>query len=180
MAGQPRSRAAATKGLETHKSAKAKAKRRRNKRLLRELIAVAEPWSFEPPTGVGNAELWDELLGHAVAFMRFAHEQATGLERDQFWVYKVDAQGNMLIEPHAWIQYAQATRAEVMEIKARMEQLGIDAKRLELNEATAEAFVNFFNTVVEQLKLTGEQRKTLIAAMRSYKEAGVIEGRLAA
>jgi hypothetical protein len=181
VAGRPKTKAkavAADAHGEQLRKRLNKQKRRRNQRLIRDLVAVAEPWSFKRPLDLGCAELWGELLGHAVVFMRFAHQQAALLTEDEFWVRKVDAQGNILVEPHPWVQFAAACRAEVAEIANKMESLDIDTRRLAANEATAEAFVAFFNTVTAELKLSAEQRKQLVETMRSYQSS--IEGSVAA
>lgn len=100
------------------------------------MIAAAET-GLTRRAGQSSAEILQEVLDRAVGGMRYAASEVDKLAPEEFWVSKIDAQGNVLHEPHKWYQLEVQCRAEVERLAGLMSQLGIAERQVQVEEARA-------------------------------------------
>jgi hypothetical protein len=99
-----------------------------------DLARLSGVWTATPP------EALQFLLNRAMSALTAIAVQADDVPFDEYWAYKVDAQGNILAEPNKWAKMEMALRDEVRQISTDMERLGI-AKRLAAVEESKAAWV---------------------------------------
>lgn len=148
--------------------------RARNRKLYGEAMKLAAVDGMQRPTGVTVTDVLQECLERATGGLRFAAAEVDKLKGDEFWVRKVDAQGNVLVEPNKWYQLEQACRAEVEDLATKMLGLDIDSRLAAVEEARA---LLMFRAVAEAAKKVGlspVQIRELGGALRGELEA--IEG----
>jgi hypothetical protein len=87
------------------------------------------------------------------------------LHPDDFWVQKWDAHGNVLVEPHKWVQFEAAARAELEELGIKLVGLGLEERRIRIEEAQTEVLVKWFDAVLGQLNLSEDQLDALPGAL---------------
>jgi hypothetical protein len=171
MAGHQKSKPVADRSLVNQGTRRRKA---RNRKLYGEAMKLAAADGMTRPTGVTVTDVLQECLERATGGLRFAAAEVDKLKGDDFWVQKVDAQGNVLVEPNKWYQLEQACRAEVEELATKMLSLDIDSRLAAVEEARA---MLMFRAVVEAAKKVGLDPATVRAlgsALRGELEA--IEG----
>jgi hypothetical protein len=154
-------------------------RRARNRRTVSEIRALCEHYEVQAAQIGDVADVLDECLRRAVGDMRFAAGYVDDLPIDDFWVKKVDAHGNILVEPHPWVQLEKLSREEVVEIATRMAGLDIDERRVALQEAQAALLQRALRVAMEAVGLTPEQQKLLGPALRNARavlEGAAVEG----
>lgn len=132
-------------------------------------------YEIQAPVHVGSLpDVLDECLRRAVGDMRFAGSHVDHLPVEEFWVDRIDAQGNRLVEPHPWIQLEHAVRTEVVDIAARLSGLDLDERRVAIAEAQAALLQRALQVALEKVGLTPDQRKMLGPALREARD--ILEG----
>jgi hypothetical protein len=149
--------------------------KRRNKRLFGELadLRAAAPIKEPPPRSM--EQMLDDLRNRAYALWRFAAAEVDRLHPDDFWVQKWDAHGNVLVEPHRWVQFEHAARVELEELGIKLIGLDLEERRVRLEEAHTEVVVRWFDSVLGRLNLSEAQLDALPAALLAA--APILEGR---
>jgi hypothetical protein len=106
-------------------------------------------------------DIWQEILNRTMLMYRYVQAQVDALAEDEFWVQKIDAQGNRLVEPHKWIQYERVLMEDLREVVAKMDGLDLEARRVAVEEAEAALIAKFMDSILEDLKLTKAQKERL-------------------
>lgn len=153
-----------------------RARRTKTRKLVAELVEEAKVYEasdnlYRDTTNV--LEAMELVLDRAMDLWRIALKQADKLTLDEFWVTKVDAQGNRIAEPNKWLQYDAALRSEIFEMAARMQGLNIDERRARVQEAQMELLGRALQQAAANAGLTEEQQRNLGAALRKELEAAV-------
>jgi hypothetical protein len=143
---------------------------KKNRKLFREAVALANDGHVPILSGMRSIDVIQEVLDRAVAMMRFAQAEVDKLSIDELWVRRIDAQDNVIVEPHRWIQMEQVLRTEALEIADRMEKLNIDERRITLQEAESHLIQLAIRQVLAQLDLTPEQTKKVGPALRAAQD----------
>jgi hypothetical protein len=99
--------------------------------------------------------------------MRYAASEVDKLSPDEFWVQKVDAQGNTLVEPNKWYQLEERCREEVGKLAGLMSQLGIAERQVQVEEARAMLVVAAIRDAARDAGLTQAQTRALGSALRT-------------
>jgi hypothetical protein len=129
------------------------------------MLASAEPATYGRP-GASTADVLQEVLDRAVGGMRYAASEVDKLSPDEFWVHKVDAQGNTLAEPNKWYQLEVAARAEVERIAGLMSQLGIAERLVQVEEAKATLIIAAIRDAARDAGLDNTSIRKLGSALR--------------
>jgi hypothetical protein len=138
---------------------------RRNKKLFGEIQHMRATKDIALPPSKSMEEMLDEVRRRAYALWRYAAYEVDQLHPDDFWVQKFDAQGNILVEPHKWIQYEEACRAELEELGLKLIGLGLEERRVRIEEAEAQVVTQFLDMVLDRLNLTEKQQQALPEAI---------------
>lgn len=111
-----------------------------------------------------------ECLERAVGGMRYAASEVDKLSPEEFWVERIDAQGNRLVEPNKWYQLEQDARAEVERLAGMMAQLGIAERQVRVEEAKAALIVAAIRDAAREAGLSGAQMRALGSGLRKRLE----------
>jgi hypothetical protein len=139
-------------------------RRRLNKATFGHLTELAAEANITFPSKTTEV-MMEELRQRIYALWRYAAKQADALHPDDFWVQKIDAQGNILVEPHKWIQYESMCRAELEEMGLKLIGLGLEERRVRIEEAEAMVVISFLDQILDRLNLTEAQRNALPEAI---------------
>lgn len=156
---------AATKDL-TRTNRRTATKRRRNAMLLGEALEIASTYDIAIVTGNAVVDVLQQVLDRCMDHWRLACKEVDGLEMDERLVVRIDEQGNRLVEPHIWIQYEQMLRAELTDLAIRMGHLGVDERRVRVQEAQIELLGRAVLAAAHFIGLDVNQQKQLGAALR--------------
>lgn len=174
MAGRGKGPLAAIASPHT-RNQRSRKRQKDNRRTIRELKELTDLYDVQSPLEIGTLpDVLDECLRRAVGDMRFAGAHVDALAAEDFWVDRIDAQGNRLVEPHPWIQLEKATRTEVVDIAARLAGLDLDERRVAIAEAQAALLQRALTYALNQIGLTKDQRAKLGPALREAR--GILEG----
>lgn len=147
-------------------------KRRNLKRAtFREAMLIAAEGGMKVPEYNSVPDLLGEVLARAVGGMRYAASEVDKVPVDEFWVRKIDAQGNVLVEPNKWYQLELACRGEVAELADLYARLDLDRRRVELEEAEAALWAGVIREAARRSGLKPAQQRQLLRALDE-----VIEG----
>lgn len=111
------------------------------------------------PAGHTVGDILDQMLARCYGIWRVAATEANKTTLEEFWVEVVDAQGNVRVEPSKWHALEAAMRADVFDMAARMEDLGIAERQAAVAERMAELIEPILTGVLADLKLTPKQRE---------------------
>lgn len=170
MAGHTKSRAVAT-------APNQRTRKRRNarSRAYGELIQIAAAKGVTAQAGQSSADMLQEVLDRAVSGMRYAASETDKLTPEEFWVSKIDAQGNVLVEPNKWYQLEVQCRAEVERLAGLMSQLGIAERAVRVEEARATLVVAAIRDAARDAGLSQKQMRALGAGLRERLAASEVE-----
>lgn len=149
--------------------------RLKNKRLLGELADMRARVAPHETPPRSTEQMLDDLRHRAYAMWRFAAAEVDRLHPDDFWAKRYDAQGNIIVEPHRWIQYEAACRAELEELGIKLIGLGLEERRVRLEEAQHDVVLHWFDGILGALNLTETQLDALPGALDAA--APILEGR---
>lgn len=121
-----------------------------------------------------TAAIWGEVLDRITQLFRYVQGEVNALEQDEFWVRKVDAQGNVLVEPNRWVQLERDLQDQLVEILGKVDGLDIEERRVTIEEAKAALVARFMDAVLDKLELTKEQQGLIGAAVEDALP--IIEG----
>lgn len=157
----------ATRGLNTKDHNKRVAtKRRRNAMLLGEALEIASTYDIAVVKGNSVVDVLQQVLDRCMDHWRLACKEVDSLEMDERLVVRIDEQGNRLVEPHIWIQYEQGLRAELTDLGIRMGHLGVDERRVRVQEAQVELLGRAVLAAAHAIGLDVGQQRQLGAALR--------------
>jgi hypothetical protein len=125
-----------------------------------------------PDVSVGEILAWSLRRVHIA--MLFAARQADERQLEQFWVQKVDAWGNVLVEPNKWFQLERQLREEATRLAARMVDLGLAERLVAMEEAKAVMVAQAVRTAAEAAGLSPTQITRLGEEIRKGLESGSI------
>lgn len=172
MAGQPRT--SAKRGPVPAKVINRAAKHRsfENKKAYGELVRLAAENKLDyPTTPVAAVDVLQELLDRSTGNWRWAAGQLDLVSAADFWVQKIDAQGNVLVEPNKWYQLERAAASEVERLAGMMAQLGIDERLVKVEEARAVLLISAVREAAREAGISANQVRALGSALRSRLEA---------
>jgi hypothetical protein len=144
--------------------------RTENRELYGELCALAAAQGAEHiarAAGVTAPQIMQELLERATAHWRYATAKVDDLPPEKFWRAKTDAHGNHLVEPHPWYKLEQAARAELEDLTAKMVQLGLAERAVQVEEAKAALMVAAVRDAARDAGLSTTDVRKLGAALRA-------------
>lgn len=148
--------------------------KKHNRKLFGELSEMRRIAKVPGP-GKSMESMLEDLRNRAYALWRYAAAEVDALPEDEFWVRKVDAQFNVVVEPNKWVQYEAACRAELEDLGVKLIGLGLEERRVRIEEAEAEVVTKFLDAVLDGLNLTEAQQQALPVAID--RALPVIEGR---
>lgn len=161
----------AVEGLRTKDPQKrSKAKQRRNAMLLGEALEIAK--TYDIPVSKGNAvvDVLQTVLDRCMDHWRLACKEVDQLSMDERLVVRIDENGNKLVEPHIWIQYEASLRAELLDLGIRMGHLGIDERKVRVEEAKIELLGRAVLAAAHAIGLSIDLQRQLGAALRTELE----------
>jgi hypothetical protein len=162
---------AATAGLNTKdKQRRTATKRRRNAMLLGEALEIASTYDIAITKGNAVVDVLQTVLDRAMDIWRLACKEVDKLDMDDRLVERIDENGNRLVEPHVWIQYELTLRAELADLAIRMGHLGVDERRVRVQEAQVELLGRAVLAAAHAIGLPIDQQKQLGAALRTELE----------
>lgn len=167
MAGRQKLKPVSDRSLTNQRTRRTRA---RNRKLYGEAMQLAAADGLKRPTGVTVTDVLQECLERATGALRFAAAEVDKLDGDEFWVRKVDAQGNTLVEPNKWYQLEQACRVEVEELATKMLGLDIDSRLAAVEEARAMLMFRAVAEAAKKVGMTPVQIRELGGALRSELE----------
>lgn len=177
VAGKPRTRALSARRKE-------RARRYRADTMQDVRCAVLEATKARgdlviAPT-LSTAELLEWALRRVHAAMLWAGQQADGVHPDDYWVEYLDPVGNTRVEPNKWAQLERSLRQEAVTLAARMQDLGLAERAVQLEEAKAIQVVGAMRAACEAAGVPPEQVVEVGVQLRRLLEAGVVEEPVAA
>jgi hypothetical protein len=157
----------AVKGLRQKDPQKrTKAKQRRNAMLMAEALEIASTYDIAVNKGNAVIDVLQTVLDRAMDLWRLACKEVDKLSMDERLVQRIDENGNRLVEPHIWIQYEGSLRAELIDLGIRMGHLGVDERRVRVQEAQVELLGRAVLAAAHAIGLPAEQQRELGAALR--------------
>lgn len=161
----------ATRGLNTKdKTKRQNAKRRRNAILLGEALDIAKTYDIAITKGNVVVDVLQTVLDRCMDHWRLACKEVDSLSMDERLVERIDEQGNRLVETHIWMQYEASLRAELMDLGIRMGHLGVDERRVRVQEAQVELLGRAVLAAAHAIGLPLDTQKQLGAALREELE----------
>jgi hypothetical protein len=158
---------ASTKGLNAKDTQRrAAAKRRRNAQLLGEALDIASTYDIAIVKGNAVVDVLQTVLDRLMDKWRWVCKTVDALDMDEVLVERIDEQGNRLVEPNVWIQYESTLRAELMDLGIRMGHLGVDERRVRVQEAQVELLGRAVLAAAHAIGLDMGQQRQLGAALR--------------
>lgn len=133
-------------------------------------MASAAAEGYVRTSGTSSSQALQEVLDRAVGAWRYAAEKADLVQEDEFWVSKVDAQGNTLVEPNKWAQLEIQARQEVAELAGLMSKLGLAERAVRVEEARAALVIGAIRDAARDAGIPAGQVKALGAALRERLE----------
>lgn len=179
MAGRSKSKAVATRPEPIRNQRTVRRSRAKGK-AYGELMLVASEQGVKRRSGQSAADVLQECLDRAVGGMRYAASEVDKLQPEEFWVRKFDAQGNALVEPNKWYQLELTCREEVERLADIMSKLGIEERRVQVEEAKAALMVAAVREAARDAGLSPGDVRKLGAALRSRVEAMAAAGQAVA
>lgn len=157
----------ATQGLNTKdKQRRTNAKRRRNAILLGEALDIAKNYDIAITKGNAVVDVLQTVLDRLMDKWRWVCKTVDALEMSEVLVERIDEQGNRLVEPNVWIQYEQTLRAELIDLGIRMGHLGVDERRVRVQEAQIELLGRAVLAAAHAIGLDMGVQRQLGAALR--------------
>lgn len=167
VAGTPVKRAKRVGAVATRKiNQRTKRERKRNAELYGELMEMAAANNVRRPRGADAATIMQEIMERRLGDWRWATSQLDNVPAEEFWVHKIDAQGNVLVEPCKWYQLEQAASAELERITNMIVGAGLAERAVRVEEAKAAMLISALRDALESLKLTPEQRSLVGPTLR--------------
>lgn len=158
---------ASTAGLNTKdKQRRTNAARRRNTILLGEALDIASTYDIAIVKGNSVVDVLQTVLDRCMDHWRLACKEVDSLDMKERLVERIDEQGNHLVEPHIWLQYEANLRAELMDLGIRMGHLGVDERRVRVQEAQVELLGRAVLAAAHAIGLDVGVQKQLGAALR--------------
>ena len=172
MAGTPKKNAKAGKPVAARVINQGTRNRTKEaRRAYGELVRLAADNRLDyPASNIAAVEVLQELLDRATGNWRWASGQLDVVPASDFWVQKIDAQGNVLVEPCKWYQLERAAAGEVERLAGMMAQLGIDERLVQVEEARAVMLVSAVRDAAREAGLNAGQVRALGASLRSKLE----------
>lgn len=133
-------------------------------------MEVASEVGMSVRPGMSSAEVLQECLDRVVGGMRYAASEVDKLSPDEFWVYKIDAQGNRLTEPNKWYQLEVQCREEVERLAGMMSQLGIAERQVQVEEARAVLIISAIRDAAREAGIPQKQVRALGQGLRERLE----------
>jgi FMN phosphatase YigB (HAD superfamily) len=125
-----------------------------------------------------------ELLAWALrrvhAGMLWAAQQAEAVPEDKFWVEYLDGQGNVRVEPNKWFLLERSMRDEAVKLAARMVDLGLAERMVQVEEAHAVMVASAMREACEAAGVPPEQVVRVGEELRRLLEAGAVQDPVAA
>jgi hypothetical protein len=141
-------------------------KRRRNAILLGEALELASTYDITVSKGNAVVDVLQTVLDRLMDKWRWVCKKVDMLDEDEWLVQRVDENGNRLVEPNVWIQYEQTLRAELIDLGIRMGHLGVDERRVRVQEAQVELLGRAVLAAAHAIGLPLDTQKQLGAALR--------------
>jgi hypothetical protein len=148
--------------------------KRRNKKLFKELTKAVDGTPIALATGKSMEGMLDDMRNRAYAYWRFAAAQVDALHPDDFWVRSIDANDNIVVEPHRWVQFEAAARQELEDLGIKLIGLGLEERRVRLEEAQFGVVLQYLDAILGQLNLTQAQLDALPGALDAAEP--ILEG----
>lgn len=146
-------------------------RRRRNAMLMAEALDIAKTYDIPVSKGNNVVNVLQTVLDRAMDLWRFVCMEVDKLDKTEWMVSRVDAEGNTLVEPNVWIQYEGNLRAELMDLALRMGHLGIDDRKVRVQEAQVELLGRAVRDACHDIDLPPDIQRQLGAALRVRLEA---------
>lgn len=172
MAGQPRKNARLGRPVPAKVISQAARNRsKENKKAYGELVRLAAENKIDYPVNkVAAIDVLQELLDRCTGNWRWAAGQLDLVPPGQFWVQKIDAQGNVLVEPCKWYQLERAAASEVERLAGMVVQLGIDERLVKVEEAKAVLLISAVRDAAREAGIPANQVRALGSALRDKLE----------
>lgn len=155
---------------------KGDARERRKKRIARRQRREEMLWvealdmasTYEIPITRGNniVDVLQTLLDRLMDQWKLVCKIVDGLPRKEWLFEAVDEQGNRVYTPNVWMQYEQSLRQELMDLSLRMGHLGVDERRVRVQEAQMELLGRALQAAAHNAGLSAGDQRKLGAALR--------------
>lgn len=142
-------------------------KARRNKLLWAEAMELAKTYDIAVTKGNSIVDVLQTLLDRLMDKWRFVCLKVDRLDESEWLVSRIDDNGNVLLEPNIWIQWEAALRAELMDLSLRMGHLGVDERRVLVQEAQVQLLGRAVLAAAQSIGLAAPVVKQLGAALRN-------------
>jgi hypothetical protein len=172
VAGRPRTAATRAK----HKAKRRVIKRQAMDDVRAALLATAEcDMELVIAREVPVSEVLSIAMRRVHVAMLWAGQQSEAVPVEQFWVEKLDAQGNVLVQPNKWFQLERSLRDEAVKLAARMVELGLAERQVAVEEAKAVMVAQAVRTAAEAAGIPPEQIVRLGEELRKGLETGAVQ-----
>lgn len=158
----------AVRGLDHNadKNRRSTLKKRRNAQLLGEALEIASTYDIAISKGNAVVDVLQMVLDRLMDKWRWVCKKVDSLDENEWLVQRVDAEGNRLVEPNVWLQYEMTLRAELMDLGIRMGHLGVDERKVRVEEAKIELLGRAVLAAAHAIGLDISTQKQLGAALR--------------
>jgi hypothetical protein len=120
------------------------------------------------------AEVMEWCLRRLYGQLRFAASQSDAIPLEQFWRYKVDAQGNVLASPNKWVRLELELSDKVVDITRHMAALGIMERQVQLDEAKVALVITAVRNAAVAAGLSEDQLAAMGQQLRAQLAPGVV------
>lgn len=139
-----------------------KAKNKRRQSLLwGEALEIAKTYDIPVTTGNSLVVVLQTVLDRLMDKWRMVCQRVDQLPQEEWLSSKVDAEGNVLVEPNIWIQYEATLRAELADLALRMGHLGVDERKVRVQEAQIELLGRAVAAATRRAGLDPETTRTV-------------------
>lgn len=116
------------------------------------------------------AQRLKEIMADLTAQWYHAVAQRDAVPLSDYWVNKLDAQGNVLVEPHPWVQEADRIGARLEAVCQNAIKNGLAERMAAIEEFKAAVFISTLQGVLSDLQLSPEQVAKVGPALRKAQD----------
>lgn len=156
-------------------------RRARNKAMYHEMVKLAAEQGIELADPIPTTDLLEKVFRRTHALWIHAATEVDRLDPDapagkpgSLWTYKIDENGNKIVEPSKWVQYENALRQELFEQAAMAQKLNLDEAKVRIEAAQLQLLGQALKNAAKRTGLDDETQRQLGANLR--RELSVIEG----
>lgn len=144
---------------------------KRERRSMGKLMSAIDAYDVPRSKGVSTEDAWKVAFERLHGQWIFVCSMADKVRGESFWVSKLDAQGNLLVEPNKWFQLEERMRLQLVEMVETAQRFGLAERMVAVTEARQVLVAQAVRDAAIDAGLGPEQVASLGNSLRKRLEA---------